>query len=86
MKAIQPITIWVNGQTKIATLLGSESIQDNLATMAKFQYWLCDENENQLATGNLTMEGQAYIDWNAQPDINEDAYVWIAAQLGLTLI
>lgn len=90
MKLIQPITIWINGQTKTGSWLGAISISDNLIDTAVFYYWISDDNNGepgqQLAIGNLTMDGQAYINWNAQPDINEDAYVWIAAQLGLTLI
>jgi hypothetical protein len=86
MKQIQPIKIWIDGQTKTATQLGSISILDNLATEAKFQYWLSDVNSETLSSGNLTMDGQDYIDWNSNPDINEDAYIWIANKLGLTLI
>jgi hypothetical protein len=40
----------------------------------------------QVSQGNLTMNGQTYIDWNANPDINDDAYFWIAAELSLTII
>jgi hypothetical protein len=92
MKQIQPIQIWVNGQIQTASWLSSQSIQDNLATFAKFEYALYaagvddQTNGDEIASGNLTMEGQDYIDWNSNPDINEDAYIWIANKLGLTLI
>lgn len=90
MKPIQPITIWVNGQTKTGSWLGARSINDNLIDTAVFYYWISDDNNGeagqQLANGNLTMTGQDYQDWNANPDINQAAYAWIAAQLGLTLI
>ena len=85
MKQIQPFQIWVNGSLKTATLLNAYIIYDNLSDSAQFYWSLCDEDLAQLAQGNLTMQGQDYIDWNANPDINEDAYIWIAAQLGLTL-
>ena len=92
MKKIQPFTIWVNGSQKTAEWLNAYVIHDNLTDAAQF-YWSlltagadADSQGEQIAQGNLGMSGQDYIDWNANPDINEDAYVWIAAQLGLTLV
>lgn len=90
MKPIQPFTIWINGQTYIAHFLSAISTNDNLKDTAQFYYTLNGENGGEpsetIVTGNLTMNGQSYIDWNANPDINNDAYNWIADQLGLTLI
>jgi hypothetical protein len=86
MKAIQPVTIWVNGETKQGVWLNAYIINDNLLDSATFYWNILDVNELQLAQGNLTIQGQDYIDWNANPDINDDAYQWIAQQLGLTLI
>lgn len=40
----------------------------------------------QVAQGNLSMTGQEYIDWNEGPEINDEAYVWGASKLNLTLI
>lgn len=94
MKNIQPISIWVNGSEKTGSIL-SAITEDNLKDSAKF-YWqifesVTDENDNvtqgaQLAFGNLIMSGYDYENWNSDPDINEAAYIWIAAQLSLTLI
>ena len=44
-------------------------------------------NVQQVAQGNLTMSGQAYIDWNSVEGgtINEAAFVWAAEQLNLEL-
>jgi hypothetical protein len=94
MKKIQTIQIWVNGEIKTGSWLGAKSIYDNLETTAQFIYWISEnsvdpeqpENKPQIVNGNLTMDGQDYIDWNSNPDINEDAYIWIANKLGLTLI
>ena len=92
MKKIQPFQIWINGSMKTAEWLNAYVIHDNLSTQAQFYWGLYAAGEDatsqgeQLAQGNLTMTGQDYIDWNVNPDINEDAYVWIAAQLGLTLV
>lgn len=92
MKQIQPFQLWVNGVIETAIWLNAYVINDNLSTQAQF-YWSLfaagadiDSQGQKLAQGNLTISGQEYIDWNANPDINEDAYVWIASQLGLTLI
>ena len=86
MKAIQPVNIWVNGQNKQGVWLNAYIINDNLSSSATFYWNILDVTELQLAQGNLTIQGQDYIDWNANPDINDDAYIWIAQQLGLTLI
>ena len=86
MKAIQPVTIWVNGETKQGVWLNAYIINDNLLDSATFYWSILDVTELQLAQGNLIIQGQDYIDWNANPDINDDAYLWISLQLGLTLI
>ena len=86
MKAIQPVTIWVNGETNQGVWLNAYIINDNLLDSATFYWNILDVTELQLAQGNLTIQGQDYIDWNANPDINDDAYLWISLQLGLTLI
>lgn len=84
--SIQPVTIWVNGQSKVANYIIAKSILDDLSTEAIFYYTLTNDAENQvIADGNVTMSGQAYIDWDASPDINLAAYEYICAQLNLTL-
>lgn len=92
MKKIQPFQIWVNGVLKTASWISAQSVSDNLENAASF-YWQLFENieeteiaGQQIAQGNLAMGGQDYINWNAEPDINESAYTWIAAQLDITLI
>jgi len=92
MKKIQPIQIWVSGQSKTGSWLGAYIINDNLSDTAQFYWWIAangseaDSVGATLTSGNLTIAGQSYIDWNNGSDINEYAYVWIADQLGLTLI
>lgn len=39
-----------------------------------------------LAFGNLTLDGEEYQTWDADPSANEWAYNWAAAQLNLVLI
>lgn len=87
MKQIQPVSIWYNGQDQQAVLLNAYVINDNLLDSATFYWSLYTANSEQmLQQGNLTMSAQSYIDWNANPDINDAAYIWIADQLGLTII
>jgi hypothetical protein len=82
MKAIQPVSIWDNGQTVEATILNSYCINDNLSTSAAFYYSLLSDSSQQLNQGNLTMTGEDYQAWQT----NEYAYDWVAAQLNLTII
>ena len=87
MKSIQPVSVWYNGQDQQAVLLNAYVINDNLSTSANFYWALYTANSEQLLSqGNLLMDGQSYIDWNANPDINDAAYTWIADQLSLTII
>lgn len=92
MKQIQPVSVWENGTTHQAVYLDSYIIRDDLATFAIFCWGLYTEGAEpgtqgqQVSQGNLTMNGQTYLDWNANPDINDDAYTWVAQQLNLTII
>lgn len=82
MKTIQPISIWDNGKVQEATILNAYCINDNLINSATFYYTLSSESLQQLAQGNLTMQGQDYDDWQT----NDYAYDWIAEQLNLVII
>jgi hypothetical protein len=92
MKQIEPVSIWYNGQVLQATTLNAYVINDNLQDTAIFYYGLytasVEENTTGqlLSQGNLTINGQSYLDWNQSADINNAAYTWIADQLGLTII
>jgi hypothetical protein len=102
MKAIQPISLWVNGTQKQATAFKMISIHDNLVDTATFYYTLNEtvaptpnpenpdepviDTYNKLADGNLSISGSDYTSWSANPDINTAAYDWGATQLNLTLV
>jgi hypothetical protein len=100
MKAIQPVTLWVNGQQQQADFLNAVIVNDNLSTSATFFYELIDQvvtpsNDPEgsdhvanivLASGNITIDGQEYTNWGASADINDDAYAIIAGKLNLTLV
>ena len=85
--SIQPVTIWVNGQSKTANYIIARSIYDDLNTEAIFYYQLTDDQSGSVVTdGNVTMSGQDYIDWDASPDINLAAYEYLCEQLNLILV
>jgi len=91
MKQIQPIDIWINGETKVAEFLNANGINVTLGVSATF-YWqlftkVTDSEGNEVAgeslsQGNLTMDGEDYQNWNQ--DIF--AWDWIATKLGLIII
>ena len=82
MKKIEPISIWQNGETKIAEILSADAINDNLKDSAIFFYSLETIENEKLSQGNLTMSGQEYNGYTS----NEYAYDWIAEQLNLVII
>jgi len=85
MKQIQPITLWVNGQQKTASLFNLIIINDNLLNSATFYWQLLDADASKLADGNLTMGEPDYDVWGSSADINLAAYQWAATQLNITL-
>jgi beta-lactamase class D len=94
---IQPVSIWSNGESKVAEYLQVTGINDNYESSAT-NYWalftkVVDEEGNdkqgeQVAQGNLTISGQDYINWGDQPAmaINEWIYDWSASQLNLVIL
>ena len=94
MKTIQPIQIWVNGQNKTAQVLDARIINDDLATSCTFYYELREASTpatedtpeqmgNVLATGNVSMSGEDYQNWD---DSNDSAYAYIASQINVTIL
>lgn len=86
MKTIEPVSIWDNGTTQEAKILNAYAVNVTLGTSAQFAYSLIFENEDQttgaiLASGNLTMTGEAYAQW----EVDSYAWDWVAEQLNLTI-
>ena len=86
MKAIQPLDIWSNGDTKTAICLKLYLTYDDLETMAALHYALCDANDATIYDGQVLITGTDYVNWGASGDSNSEAYTIAAAQLNLTLI
>jgi len=91
MKTIQPVNVWVNGSVKSATKFDLNIVYDNLESSATFYYQLLavqvdaegNESTTQVSQGNLSLDGDAYQDWDGS---NDAAYIWGANQLSLTII
>lgn len=81
MKTIDPVNIWQSGQIYVAMILNTYAVNVTLNTSATFVYSLLDENQIQLATGNLTMIGEAYEQWQT----DNYAWDWVAEQLNLVI-
>jgi len=90
MKKIQPIAIWFNGALVNANYFNLISDGDNLQTSASFIYVLyaneMDMQGNQLANGQLTMDGFDYEAYTTSTDSNSYAYTWAATKLNITLL
>jgi hypothetical protein len=86
MKAIQPLDIWSNGETKVATCIRLYISYDNLESIAVLQYALCDIDGITIYEGQVTFEGQTYLDWGSSGDSNAEAYTLAATELNLTLV
>ena len=96
-KQISPVTLWVNGQSKEAKYLQVACINDNYESSAT-NYWQMftmnvdsegvESQGEQVAQGNLTIDGAEYIAWGDQPAmaINAWIYNWVAYKLNLTII
>jgi hypothetical protein len=86
MKQIQPVSIWYNGIMVTGTIFNMIAISDNLSTSATFYYQLFTSINQQIAEGNLNIDGFDYEAYSTSPDSNAYAYSWGANQLNLTLV
>ncbi len=82
MKQIETIQIWDNGKTQNAEILNAYAVNVTLGTSATFYYSLMSDTKQTLATGNLTMSGEAYAEWT----VDNYAWDWVGLQLNLVII
>jgi hypothetical protein len=89
-KAINPVSIWSNGQSQNANVFSMISISDNLLDTATFYYQLLASDATiepatqvQLAQGNLTLGPDEYPNWDGS---NDWIMNWGAEQLNLTFV
>jgi len=88
MKTITPQPIWIDGISKLASVIFSQVNSDNLKDTATFYFQLyqqVDVNIVPLVNGKIDMTGSDYITYNSSNDANAYAWEWIATTLGLTI-
>ena len=88
MKTITPQPVWIDGMSKLATVIFSQVNSDNLINEAEFYFKLyqqVDVNIVPLVNGKIIMTGNDYITYNNTTDANAYAWQWIATTLGLTI-
>jgi hypothetical protein len=94
MANIQPISTWYQGAEHQANVFTLYSTGDNLIDAATFQYQLIElivvspeeQTSQTLLTGQLSINGADYAEWDAEVDANAWIYNWAASQLNLTII
>jgi hypothetical protein len=95
-KQIEPINVWVNGQSKEAQYLQVTGINDNYESSAT-NYWQLftmvttegvESQGEAVAQGNLTIQGAEYVEWGDVPAMSVNAWIyqWSADKLNLTII
>jgi hypothetical protein len=96
-KQIEPQQVWVNGESKVAEYFQVTCINDNYESSAT-NYWALftkvvdaegvESMGEQVAQGNLTIDGADYVAWGDQPAmaINAWIYNWSAEKLNLEIL
>jgi hypothetical protein len=91
-KAIQPITIWYNGENKTGSELSVVLSYDNLEDKGIFQYHIKEGVSQQgdylvgglsLSNGYINIDGQDYQNWD---NSNDAAYQYVATKLNVTIL
>jgi len=83
--SIQPVQIWINGQTLTANNLEANSIYDNLENESKFIYNVQKDIQS-LISGSVAIIGDDYILWQANGFDTQWALTYICMKLNLTPI
>ena len=88
MKTITPQPIWIDGMSKLASVIYSQVNNDNMKDTATFYFQLyeqVDVNIVPLVNGKIDMTGNDYITYNSSNDANAYAWDWIATTLNVTI-
>jgi hypothetical protein len=92
---IQPLNIWINGQTvtvdRFTSLIVDDPMVDGIEGSCKFCYYLGvastnddgSETVNWVTSGNVSMTGQTYASWSKS---NQEGREYVCSQIGVTLI
>jgi len=93
MANIQSVTTWYQGAEHEANVFTLYSTGDNLLDSATFKYQLIEliiinpeeQTSQTLITGELSINGEEYAQWDAEIDANQWIYNWATTKLGLTI-
>jgi hypothetical protein len=84
MKAIQPISLWDEGQMIQATKINCIG-QDDFNTSLGIYYQLFSDSNRLVGDGNLTINNVDYTSYNTSSNNIDYVYTWVTTKLGLTL-
>jgi len=93
MAQIQPVSTWYQGEIRQASVFNLYCSGDNLIDSATFKYQLIElivvspeeQTSQTLITGELSINGVEYAEWDVSADANEWIYQWAANKLGLII-
>jgi len=83
MKQIEKVSIWDNGTNQSAVKLNAYGTNTTLGVSADFYYTLYTKEGLSVATGSVTMNGEAYEKWSESDDY---VYEFIATKLNLVIV
>lgn len=94
MAQIQPISTWYQGSEHQANVFSLYGTGDNLIDSATFKYQLIElivvspeeQSSQTLLSGELSINGAEYAQWDAEIDANAWIYQWAADKLNLILV
>jgi hypothetical protein len=97
MKQIEPVQIWKNGTLKTAEFLQVTGINDNYESSATNYFALftkvtdaegVESAGEQVAQGNLTINGESYVKWGDVPAMSVNAWIydWTAEQINCVIL
>lgn len=81
--AIKTQPLYYNGTMIDCDLLVVESTHDNFSDSATIYYGIGTKDNKGINQGSLTINGNDYKSWNAQPDANSWIASWVKKQLNL---
>jgi hypothetical protein len=71
-----------NVNPTVATKLTVRSVFDDLKSQATFYYQLLSDDDKEVYSGNVNMQGLDYSKWNGS---NTDAYAFVASAIKVTI-
>lgn len=76
-------SIYYQGKMVDCNILTIESTRDDFSASADIYYGIGNADNKGVAQGTLTINGDDYTKWNAQPDANVWIANWVLKQLNI---